>query len=186
MAAAARPSREGRLWSALPPPLLPRWSPTPPSPHPPPRPQFQALLRCSWTLQEVRASECAPGPGERMRTVESRGEGGREVKAGDGPGTPGGQITEGGRDSRGQRKGVSWLLVTHTGGISALLGVFTCRVRASVAERSSGQSYPRRQMTFRPVEFFLSSLSLSLFFFFFFFFLGGRDRRLNGGRGYIR
>lgn len=98
--------------------------------------------------------------------MESRGEGGREVKEGDGPRTPGGQTTEGGRESRGKERGVSWLLVTHSRGICALLGVLTCRVRARVAETSAGQSYPRRQMTFRPVVFpFVSSSSSSSSFF---------------------
>lgn len=81
LAAAARPSREGWLQSVL---------PTPPSPHPPLRPSSRLSSADPWTPQEVRASERALGPGERMRTVESRGEGGREVKAGGGPGAPAG------------------------------------------------------------------------------------------------
>lgn len=50
-----------------------------------PPPRSQALLSHLWTQQELRAAECALGPGDGMLKVESRGEVGREVKAGDMP-----------------------------------------------------------------------------------------------------
>lgn len=69
--------------------------------------------------------------------MESRGEGGREVKVGVAQGTPaGGPPSEGGRGGRGQGMGASWLLVTHVGGIAARLEASTCWVRA-LSSRSS-------------------------------------------------
>lgn len=63
-----------------------------------------------------------------MRKVESRGEGGREVKEG-WPGQPLGRAPDGGRGGRGQEMGTSWLLLKHVGGIAALLEASTCWVR---------------------------------------------------------
>lgn len=87
--------------------------------------------------------------------MESRGEGGREVKAGAGPGSPGRRATEGGRRGWGQEMG--GLLAPRNargrdccapGGVHVVL-----EPGLPVAETSAGRSYQSGQMTFRLAEF---------------------------------
>lgn len=90
----ALPGREAPV--RAPSPLLPGSAPTPRSPHPPsaPVPGSPSLLH--GLRRKLDHLSALRGSSERMRKAESRGEGGREVKAGGVPGSPGGWTTEGG------------------------------------------------------------------------------------------
>lgn len=75
--------------------------------------------------------------------MESRGEGGREVKAGGGPGVPAGGPPREGRCGRGHGMRASWLKLTHVGGITALLEASTCRVRAGLHAAERSERWPK-------------------------------------------